>query len=122
MTDFHNAGIDLTVFKELQDTAGAEFTAELVATFLDEAPLLLEQLTSALAAKQADAFRRTAHSLKSNALTFGAINLAAMARELEQQFQSDREHCHPILLAEWEERSLSRVFVENVCRLFAPLV
>ena len=85
MTDFHNAGIDLTVFKELQDTAGAEFTAELVATFLDEAPLLLEQLTSALAAKQADAFRRTAHSLKSNALTFGAINLAAMARELEQQ-------------------------------------
>ena len=44
------------------------------------------------------------------------------ARELEQQFQSDREHCRPILLAEWEERSLSRVFVENVCRLFAPLV
>ena len=44
------------------------------------------------------------------------------ARELEQQFQSDREHCRPILLSEWEERSLSRVFVENVCRLFAPLV
>ena len=44
------------------------------------------------------------------------------ARELEGQFLADLEHCQPIRLAAWDERSLSRVFVENVCRLFAPVV
>ena len=44
------------------------------------------------------------------------------ARELEAQFQSDLEHCSTIRLPEWDGRSLRRVFVENVCRLFAPLV
>ena len=68
-----------------EDDKEYAITAELVDTFLDEAPQLLEQLTAALAAGQADAFRRTAHSLKTNALTFGALTLAAKARELEQQ-------------------------------------
>ena len=85
MTEPLTNSIDLATFTELQETTGAEFTAELVDTFLDEAPQLLEQLTAALAAGQADAFRRTAHSLKTNALTFGALTLAAKARELEQQ-------------------------------------
>ena len=85
MTESTNDSIDLATFTELKETTGAEFTAELVDTFLDEAPQLLEQLAAALAAGQADAFRRTAHSLKTNALTFGALALAAQARELEQR-------------------------------------
>ena len=85
MTESTNDSIDRATFNELQETTGAEFTAELVGTFLDEAPLLLEQLTAALSAGQSDAFRRTAHSLKTNALTFGASTLAAQARELEQR-------------------------------------
>ena len=36
-----------------------------------------------LATGEADAFRRTAHSLKSNGNTFGAITLAGLAREIE---------------------------------------
>ncbi len=44
------------------------------------------------------------------------------ARVLEEQFQADLEHCRTIRLSEWDQRSLSRVFVENVCRLFAPIV
>ena len=75
--------IDLAVFKELQDTAGAEFVAELLDTFLEEAPRMLDELRSAHAARQGERFRRAAHSLKSNSLTFGALGLAAMARELE---------------------------------------
>jgi chemotaxis protein histidine kinase CheA len=43
----------------------------------------IEQATSALAAGDADRFRRAAHSLKSNANTFGAPGLGAMARGLE---------------------------------------
>ena len=44
---------------------------------------MLEALDAALAAKDADGFRRTAHSLKSNSLTFGANRLADLAREQE---------------------------------------
>ena len=80
MTD---ATIDATTFAELQDAAGSDFVAELIATFLEEAPGMLAALRSAHAGPDADAFRRAAHSLKSNAHTFGATRLAALARKLE---------------------------------------
>jgi HPt (histidine-containing phosphotransfer) domain-containing protein len=80
-----DASIDSATFRGLQDAAGAEFVAELVGTFLDEAPRMTNALAAALAAGDADAFRRTAHSLKSNAATFGALQLAALARGLEQR-------------------------------------
>lgn len=75
--------IDLPTFTELQSAAGAAFVAELVGTFLEEAPLMLAELRSAQMAGAADAFRRAAHSLKSNSHTFGATRLGTLARELE---------------------------------------
>ena len=81
--------LDPAVFAELEAAAGADFARELIATFLEEAPLMLAELRSTLAAGNADAFRRVAHSLKSNSLTFGALTLGAMARELELRGLSD---------------------------------
>ena len=75
--------IDMAVFAELQEAAGAEFVAELVGTFLEEAPVMLSELRAALEAGNADAFRRAAHSLKSNSNTFGATRLGEMARDIE---------------------------------------
>ena len=75
--------IDVATFNELKETAGADFINELVDTFLTEAPLMLAELRSAFAVRDADVFRRAAHSLKSNSNTFGAHTLGAMARELE---------------------------------------
>jgi len=75
--------IDLAVFEELCDTAGADFVAELVGTFLEEAPLLLSELREARAAGASPRFQRAAHSLKSNAQTFGGSELGGLARELE---------------------------------------
>ena len=75
--------IDIATFDELRHTAGADFVVELVETFLEEAPQMLAELRQTLAAEQADAFRRAAHSLKSNSHTFGATALGAQARELE---------------------------------------
>jgi len=77
--------IDAATFAELQATAGEDFARELVDTFLEEAPPMLAALRSAHAAGTAEAFRRSAHSLKSNASTFGASGLAALARDLELQ-------------------------------------
>ena len=75
--------IDAATFAELQDSAGADFVAELVDTILEEAPRMLAELRSAATTGRPEAFRRTAHSLKSNAHTFGAIQLGALARDLE---------------------------------------
>jgi histidine phosphotransfer protein HptB len=75
--------IDPATFEALKETTGADFALELVDTFLQEAPVMLDDLRRALAAKDPDKFRRAAHSLKSNGNTFGALALAAMARDLE---------------------------------------
>ena len=78
------ATIDPAIFAELKDTAGADFVSELVATFADEeAPQMLAELRDALTAGSAERFRRAAHSLKSNAMTFGALPLGELARSLE---------------------------------------
>jgi HPt (histidine-containing phosphotransfer) domain-containing protein len=75
--------IDPDTYAELQATAGEDFVKELVDTFLEEAPAMLDELRAALGAGDAAAFRRAAHSLKSNGITFGATAFGAMARELE---------------------------------------
>ena len=75
--------IDAAIFAELQEAAGAEFVGELIGTFFEEAPQMLAELRAAQAAGAADGFRRAAHSIKSNANTFGALRLGEMARELE---------------------------------------
>ncbi len=75
--------IDRTTFNELKQISGAEFINELIDTFLDDAPRLYAELKSGLAEGNADSFRRAAHSLKSNAATFGAGRLAELAKDLE---------------------------------------
>jgi HPt (histidine-containing phosphotransfer) domain-containing protein len=75
--------IDIATFEALKDTAGADFVGELTDTFLAEAPAMLAELERARAAGDAERFRRTAHSLKSNSNTFGALELGRMAKSLE---------------------------------------
>ncbi|MGI9024885.1 MAG: Hpt domain-containing protein [Burkholderiaceae bacterium] len=75
--------IDPTVFAELQQAAGAEFISELIDTFLEEAPTMFDEMRDVLAKRDAERYRRAAHSLKSNSNTFGAFKLGAMAREIE---------------------------------------
>jgi HPt (histidine-containing phosphotransfer) domain-containing protein len=75
--------IDKTVLRELEATTGEEFAAELIETFLQEAPGMLEELKFAAEASDAEGFRRAAHSIKSNANTFGLRALAEVARGVE---------------------------------------
>lgn len=75
--------INLDIFNDLKESAGADFIGELVDAFLDDAPTLIAQMRSALTRQDADTFRRAAHSMKSNAATFGAKELSVRAKELE---------------------------------------
>lgn len=82
--------IDPPTFQALKEMSGADFMPELIDTFLEDAPHMMDELRRALAAGDAEAFRRTAHSLKSNCRTFGALGLAELARELEFIAREDR--------------------------------
>ena len=75
--------IDQTTFNELKQMSGDDFINELIDTFLEDAPKMIAEIKSAFAANNVEAFRRAAHSMKSNAATFGASQLAALAKELE---------------------------------------
>ena len=75
--------IDTTTFNELKQMSGDDFINELIDTFLEDAPKMIAEIKSALAANNVDSFRRAAHSMKSNAATFGASQLAALSKELE---------------------------------------
>ncbi len=75
--------IDLAVLDELREQVGAEFTIELIDTFLEETPGILSDLRSAAEIADADGYRRAAHSLKANGVTFGAAAFASLARDAE---------------------------------------
>jgi len=75
--------IELAVFDALKDSVGVDFIGELIDTFGEEAPIMIENLRQSLSEKNVDAFRREAHSMKTNAATFGATDLAELAKSLE---------------------------------------
>jgi HPt (histidine-containing phosphotransfer) domain-containing protein len=75
--------IDKAVFEALKQMSGADFMNELIDAFLEDAPQMIQNMRAALDTNDSESFRRNAHSLKSNAYTFGATELGALARELE---------------------------------------
>jgi HPt (histidine-containing phosphotransfer) domain-containing protein len=82
------AVIDLKTFNLLKESMGEEIVPALVTTFLRDAAAQIAQMREAVAASDADSFRRAAHSLKSSAATMGASDLSALARELEVMGQN----------------------------------
>jgi CheY-like chemotaxis protein len=79
------AQLDPAALDNVRALAGGDgaFLAELIDTFLADAPQLLAQMGQAVEAGDAATLRRAAHSLKSNSAEFGAGTLADLCRELE---------------------------------------
>jgi CheY-like chemotaxis protein len=77
--------LDPAALQGLLSLVGGEFAslAELIASFLDEAPRLLAELDQSVASGDAAGVRRVAHSLKSNGADFGAVAFTALCREME---------------------------------------
>jgi signal transduction histidine kinase/DNA-binding response OmpR family regulator len=75
--------LDRATLEQLRVTMGDGFLDELLPTFLDDARELVSTMRRALGAQDVDAFRRAAHSLKSNAASFGAVTLSNLAKDLE---------------------------------------
>jgi HPt (histidine-containing phosphotransfer) domain-containing protein len=70
---------------QLEETVGNRgFVAELIDDFLTELPAQLAALQAASSEGDAERLHRIAHTLKSNASTFGAEGLASACLELER--------------------------------------
>jgi PAS domain S-box-containing protein len=77
------SALDPPVLTELRGSLGDAATAEIVETFLAEGPELVSALRAAVESGDSAELRRAAHTLKSNAATFGASALAELCRQLE---------------------------------------
>jgi len=81
--------INRATYDGLKQMVGADFIGELVSTFFDDAPRMMSELRTSLSANDPETFRRAAHSMKTNAATFGATELAELARALEMLGRSN---------------------------------
>ena len=97
--------LDLNTLAGLSDATGNDpaFLAELIDTYLADAPSLLTAMRDAMAAGDSATLRRAAHTLKSSSATFGAGRLADVCRRLEHG-----DGVAPALVAQAEEE-FSRV-------------
>jgi len=62
---------------------GDEHLAELIDTFLEDAPQLLDDLQQSVAVADAPRLQLAAHSLKANSADYGASRLWNLCRKLE---------------------------------------
>ena len=76
---------DPSAFGALRDLVGGdrETLIDIIDAFLEEAPRRLVELRQGFERDDAELAGRAAHTLKSNALTFGALGLAADSRDIE---------------------------------------
>jgi HPt (histidine-containing phosphotransfer) domain-containing protein len=80
--------IDKEAWERMKSMTGPAFLVELIDVFLKDSPDLIEEMRAGLATGETERVRRAAHSLKSNAATFGADRLAGVAREMEMMAKS----------------------------------
>jgi HPt (histidine-containing phosphotransfer) domain-containing protein len=77
--------LDRAAFERLRYLQDEEhnYLSELIATYLDSAPMLLDTLRTAIAGSDIPATQRAAHTLKGSSASLGAATLAAQCAELE---------------------------------------
>ncbi|MGE5250204.1 MAG: Hpt domain-containing protein [Bacteroidota bacterium] len=98
-------------FKSMADPATL---VELLDSYLEDAPQLIQQMRDGIAAGEPETVRRAAHSLKSNSASFGANRLAGMARDLEMLAKGGTLEGAPpkLTILEMEYAQLATLLVE----------
>ncbi|MGB3650353.1 MAG: response regulator, partial [Rivularia sp. (in: cyanobacteria)] len=80
------AVIDTDIWQDLKDMAGDdadEMMAELIDSYLEDAPPKLQGISRALDKDDAESLRNSAHALRSLSITIGALSLASVCTQLE---------------------------------------
>ena len=87
MTEPTSPTLDESVLAALRDSVGGDdaFVVDLVETYLSDGAEQLDAIAAAVAAGDAHALVRPAHTLKSASYTVGAMRLGDLARSLEHR-------------------------------------
>jgi CheY-like chemotaxis protein len=80
-----SAALEAAALETLRELGGDDFVAEVIGTFLADAPALLQTMRRSLDEGNAEELRRASHTLKSNGATLGAGDFAELCRELEER-------------------------------------
>ncbi|RMH69562.1 MAG: PAS domain S-box protein [Gemmatimonadetes bacterium] len=96
--------LDPDAFESIRQLGGAddpEFLNDVIQIFLEDAPVLLDRIETALNQNNTDEVRRAAHGLKGSSANLGALHLAELCTHLEIQAKANhldraREHLYLI--------------------------
>jgi HPt (histidine-containing phosphotransfer) domain-containing protein len=102
MNEVHLDRERLDLMRELGEPGEPDPVLELVEVFEDQTRQLVAALQSGQATGNHEAIRKAAHSLKGSSGNLGAVRLAELSRQLEQQ-AADRKECAGILNEVLEE-------------------
>lgn len=102
--------LDAEVVASLERLGGDELVHRLFRTFLDHTPTRLGELRSAVADEDLESLTRAVHSLRSSSAMLGAMELSALAGELEAL--GDEGALQPLLGRVPELEASVREFVE----------
>ena len=83
--DGAGTSLDASAIESLRELDGEGFLAEVIDTFLIDAPALVATLRTTYNEGDTEGLRRTAHTLKSNGQIFGAGRFSELCRELEER-------------------------------------
>lgn len=96
--------IDQAVLVRLREALGGTI-GQAVRPFLEDMPSYLDELAAAVVVEEHETLRRVAHAIKGAAWNFGALELAALAKNIETLAESDQVdtagHLMPRLRAEY---------------------
>lgn len=88
------SGLDQSVLDELKEMIGeddiADVLPDLINSYLEDSPILLEDIKKAFAQKDGKTLKQSAHSLKSSSASLGAIYLSEICQELENLGKADQ--------------------------------
>ncbi|NJL21988.1 MAG: response regulator [Leptolyngbyaceae cyanobacterium SM1_3_5] len=79
------AALDPQAAQVLYELLGAEVLVELIDSYRQESPRLLQRMQDAIAERDAMALRLAAHTLKASSATLGAIALSQLCQSIEIQ-------------------------------------
>jgi HPt (histidine-containing phosphotransfer) domain-containing protein len=113
------AALDEASLRALGELVGddPDVVGSLVEVFLEEAPVRLAELRSGLDSGDAVLLGRAAHTLKSNAMTFGALGLADLAERLELMARGgDLSEARPLVEGTAREWTLVEPLLVALCQ------
>ena len=111
----HGADMDLTVLEGLRalESDAPGIVADVIATFLRDAPGKLARILAALSAGDAGSVEKSAHGLKGSAGAIGASRMASLCHVIEENSrQNDLDACREPASALAEEFARVRAFLE----------